>query len=33
MSQATAIVGFADSLESRAMTSGATHANWVFINS
>jgi hypothetical protein len=30
-SQASVIVGFADSLENRAQTAAATHANWVFV--
>jgi phospholipase/lecithinase/hemolysin len=30
-SQASLLVGFSDSLESRALTASATHANWVFI--
>jgi hypothetical protein len=32
-SKASVLVGFADSLESRIQTAGATHANWVFIPS
>jgi hypothetical protein len=32
-SQASVVVGFADSPENRAQTAGATHANWVFIPS
>jgi hypothetical protein len=30
-SMASVLVGFSDSLESRVLTAGATHANWVFI--
>jgi hypothetical protein len=30
-SEASVVVGFSDSLEYRAATAGATHANWVFI--
>ena len=30
-SEGSVVVGFADSLENRAQTAGATHANWVFI--
>ena len=30
-SQASVLVGFSDSLESRALTASATHANWVLI--
>jgi hypothetical protein len=30
-SRASVVVGFADSTENRALTAGATHANWVFI--
>ena len=30
-SQASVLVGFSDSLESREQTAAATHANWVFI--
>ena len=30
-SQASMLVGFSDSIENRAQTAGATHANWVFI--
>jgi hypothetical protein len=30
-SDASMVVGFSDSNESRSMTAGATHANWVFI--
>jgi phospholipase/lecithinase/hemolysin len=30
-SQASVIVGVADSVEARGLTAGATHANWVFI--
>ncbi len=32
-SRASVIVGFSDSVESRADTAGATHANWVFVPS
>jgi hypothetical protein len=32
-SEASVVVGFSDSLEYRAATAGATHANWVFIPS
>ena len=32
-SQASALVGFSDSLENRVQTAGATHANWVFLPS
>jgi hypothetical protein len=31
--QAGVVVGFSDSIENRAQTAGATHANWVFIPS
>jgi Domain of unknown function (DUF4214) len=33
MSEASVVVGFADSTENRALTAAATHANWVFIPS
>jgi ELWxxDGT repeat protein len=32
-SRASVVIGFADSLEYRGLTAGATHANWVFIPS
>jgi ELWxxDGT repeat protein len=32
-SEASVVIGFADSLEYRGLTAGATHANWVFIPS
>jgi hypothetical protein len=32
-SQASVLVGFSDSIESRAVSAGATHANWVFMPS
>lgn len=31
MSRADVLLGFSDSVENRAATSGATHANWVFL--
>jgi hypothetical protein len=31
-SEASVVVGFADSLENLAQTASATHANWVFIS-
>jgi hypothetical protein len=32
-SEASMMVGFSDSTESRVLTAGATHANWVFVSS
>jgi hypothetical protein len=32
-SEASVVIGFADSTENRELTAGATHANWVFIPS